>query len=199
MSTRYVWGRYSISTTYEIQLKRQRSLSQNSSEDLLSVSGGTIPSASRPYVAEIAPAGDWEKYINQPIAEFSQVGALEVNFANQYSTGAYFTFASSPISTKISDGTYLYFNNSYQATTRNAIQLTDDGSIWEAKRKNSYTDIVLYQAQNVAINSKGDKVSDVSGSSQGPYPPCPAAPPGSWEPFGSALPRYQGPGLFRHA
>ncbi len=170
MSTRYVWGRYSISTTYEIQLKRLRSLSQYSSEDLLSVSGGTIPSASRPYVARIAPAVDWEKYINQPIAEFSQVGSLEVNFPNQYSTGAYFTFASSPISAKISDGTYLYFNNSYQATNRNAIQLTDDGSIWEAKRKSSYTDIVLYQAQNVAINSKGDKVSDVSGTSQSSYP-----------------------------
>lgn len=50
-----------------------------------------------------------------------------------------------------------------------------------------------------AVWGAGASLGPVSGTSQGPYPPCPAAPPGSWEPFGSALPRYQGPGLFRHA
>ena len=100
------------------------------------------------------------------------------------------------VANNLDEAVKIYINNgqaiafdSYEAfpTNRN-----DARGLYVATKNNSY--VVAYNNGSAAradgdgvevvrytnIEAKGELLGQRSGTSQGPYPPCPAAPPGSW-------------------
>lgn len=176
MSTRYVWNRYTIRNTVQYEETEIGEIDVGQKEILYTISGEPAASFDTLYYALV---DSWEDYVENPIT--FPYTAVSGYTTITIPTRRYLIFSPSKSGQTVQDGAIVYYNSA-SSVSANVICSNIDGS-WSITKKDTGSfagDVTQYRATITKQQEKWTLLGPVSGSSQGPYPPCPAAPPALW-------------------
>ena len=161
MSTRYVWNRYEIETSCISQRIYDNSVS-NTQKIIFCGSEPSIDEDSGLYI----PSGA-QREVSQ--SEFYALDSYGIA-TNMY-----------PYAVLCQSSTGIGGDRYCEADVKgsNYEYRVESNKLVYSRRAASATEI-LYTFRIQITQEKGSLLGSVSGTSQGPYPPCPAVPPGSW-------------------
>ena len=175
MSTRYVWNRYTIRNTVQYEETKIGEIDVGQEEILYTISGEPAASFDPLYYALV---DSWEDYVENPIT-FPYT--VENGQAITIPPRRYLIFSPSKSAQTVQDGAIIYYNPT-SSISANVI-CTNSGGSWSIAKKGTGAfagDVIQYRATITEQQEKWNLIGPVSGSSQGPYPPCAAAPHALW-------------------
>lgn len=189
MSTRYVWDRYDV-----LRSIRESTFSGRSSEIIHDINGDTLTYAFDTFYVglyrnlENTPTEDDPKVVlSDRIDRLTVTAGQDTNIT--LPEDCYFVFSKSMTalsSTLELEGTSsitttpVYFLSPFAEGPTVYFSQLDPYSYWRITTGNTNISFTNYYRNNTTA-SKGNTLLDtVSGTSQGPYPPCPAMPPAPW-------------------
>ena len=168
MSTRYVWNRYNVEEIHNTQWEQK-----GDSGVLYLCTGKILPKSAPLYYAKLKLDG--LPNIGDQISSFPHQASSGVTI--EMETGDYLIFSDSSTAAVFQEGGYCFrinFQEDYESSVR---------AYYNAALNYWAFDCSFARALGAklqTIQAKGDLLGPISGPSQGPYPPCPAAPPALW-------------------
>lgn len=182
MSTRYVWGRYGLVPTYVADAEENsvyRIYASRSSIGLYVGNGRVTPTNSPSYVRyAVLTSGELLDALagNTITMQFSGQCDFGDSITLPPDSWAIFSTRETSALTNQPLPIYGYWNPSSAAKS---IRVEKESSYVYGYAQGGQINYYAFRGKKTQYG-KGSKVSDVSGTSQGPYPPCPAAPPALW-------------------